>query len=54
MKSTKLVVKTKSKYYPIFFGNNILNKTGKLVKKNLPNYHLAFAAKEKSALNLLK
>tara|TARA_Y100000590_G_scaffold364462_1_gene422873 strand:- start:3085 stop:4194 length:1110 start_codon:yes stop_codon:yes gene_type:complete len=37
MKSTKLVVKTKSKYYPIFFGNNILNKTGKLVKKNLPN-----------------
>ena len=36
MKNIKLVVKTKSKSYPIFFGNNILNVTGKLIKKNLP------------------
>ncbi len=36
MKNTKLFVKTKSKSYPIFFGNNILNKTGFLIKKNLP------------------
>ena len=36
MKNTKLIVKTKSKSYPIFFGNNILNKTGFLIKKNLP------------------
>ena len=36
MKNTKLIVKTKSKTYPIYFGNNILNTTGKLVKKNLP------------------
>tara|TARA_Y100000590_G_scaffold237217_1_gene266996 strand:+ start:4120 stop:5226 length:1107 start_codon:yes stop_codon:yes gene_type:complete len=36
MKKTKLVIKTKSKNYPIYFGSNILNNTGKLVKKNLP------------------
>ena len=36
MKNTKLIVKTKSKSYPIYFGNNILNTTGRLVKKNLP------------------
>ena len=36
MKNNKLIVKTKSKTYPIFFGNNILNKTGGLIKKNLP------------------
>ena len=28
-------VKTKSKTYPIYFGNNILNKTGWLIKKKL-------------------
>ena len=37
MKNTKLIVKTKSKSYPIYFGNNILNGTGELIKKNLPN-----------------
>ena len=37
MKNFKLTVKTKSKKYPIYFGNNILNITGKLIKKNLPN-----------------
>ena len=36
MKSTKLIVKTKTKTYPIYFGNNILNKTGWLIKKKLP------------------
>ena len=36
MKNTKLIVKTKSKTYPIYFGNNILNKTGWLIKKKLP------------------
>ena len=36
MKNTKLIVKTKSKSYPIYFGNNILNTTGRLLKKNLP------------------
>ena len=37
MRNTKLVVKTKSKSYPIYFGNNILGTVGKLVKKNLPD-----------------
>ena len=36
MKNTKLIVKTKSKAYPIYFGNDILNTTGRLIKKNLP------------------
>ena len=36
MKTIKLNVKTKTKNYPIYFGDNILNKTGKLIKKNLP------------------
>ena len=33
MKNTKLIVKTKSKTYPIYFGNNIINKMGGLMKK---------------------
>jgi len=37
MKNNTLIVKTKSKTYPIYFGNNILNYTGKLIKKNLPH-----------------
>ena len=36
MKNIQLIAKTKSKTYPIYFGNNILNTTGRLVKKNLP------------------
>ena len=36
MKNNKFIVKTKSKSYPIYFGNNVLNATGKLIKKNLP------------------
>jgi len=36
MKTIKLKVKTSTKNYPIYFGSNILYKTGKLIKKNLP------------------
>ena len=36
MKNTKIIVNTKSKSYPIYFGNGILNTTGALIKKNLP------------------
>jgi len=36
MRNIKLNVKTKAKNYPIYFGDNILNKTGKLIRKNLP------------------
>ena len=37
MKKNKIIVSTKSKTYPIFFGNNILSNTGNLIKKKLPN-----------------
>ena len=37
MKNTKIVVNTKSKSYPIYFGDKNLNTTGTLIKKNLPN-----------------
>ena len=37
MKNTKIIVKTKSKAYPIYFGYGIINKIGTLVRKNLPN-----------------
>tara|TARA_Y100000590_G_scaffold447582_1_gene583012 strand:- start:2664 stop:3776 length:1113 start_codon:yes stop_codon:yes gene_type:complete len=36
MRLTKLIVNTKSKIYPIYFGNNILNAAGSLIKKNIP------------------
>ena len=35
MRSIKFIVKTKSKSYPIYFGNGILSTTGSLIKKNL-------------------
>ena len=37
MKNTKIIVKTKSKTYPIYFGDKIINTTGTLIRKNLPN-----------------
>ena len=37
MKNTKFIIKTASKSYPIYFGNNILNAAGKLIKKKLPD-----------------
>ena len=37
MKNTKIVVNTKSKSYPIYFGDGNLNRTGTLIRKNLPN-----------------
>ena len=37
MKNTKIIVKTKSKSYPVYFGDGILNTTGTLISKNLPN-----------------
>ena len=37
MKNTKIIVKTKSKSYPIYFGDGILSAIGTLIKKNLPN-----------------
>jgi len=37
MKNTKLIINTKSKKYPVYFGKNIIGKTGRLIRKNLPN-----------------
>tara|TARA_B100000029_G_scaffold467394_1_gene503618 strand:- start:1199 stop:2323 length:1125 start_codon:yes stop_codon:yes gene_type:complete len=37
MKTTKLTINTKSKSYPIYFGNNIFKLVGNLMKKNLPD-----------------
>ena len=37
MKNIKLIINTKSKSYPVFFGKNFLNTVGILIKKNLPN-----------------
>ena len=37
MRNTKIIVKTKSKSYPIYLGDGILNTTGTLISKNLPN-----------------
>ena len=37
MKNSKLIVRTKSKTYPIYFGSNVLSKAGKIIKKNLPH-----------------
>ena len=37
MENTKIVIKTKSKSYPIYFGDRILSTAGKIVKKILPN-----------------
>ena len=36
MKNTKIVVKTKSKTYPIYLGEKNLNTINGLIKKNLP------------------
>jgi len=37
MKNTKIIVNTRSKSYPIYFGDGNLKTTGTLIKKNLPN-----------------
>ena len=36
MKNSKIIVKTKSKSYPIYFGDEILSHVPTLVKKNIP------------------
>ena len=36
MQNTKVVIKTQSKSYPIYFGEKIINSTGSIIYKNLP------------------
>ena len=37
MKNTKIIIRTKDKIYPIYFGDEILRKTQNLIKQNLQN-----------------
>ena len=37
MKSNKILVKSKSKKYPIYIGNGNISIVGKLMKQNLPD-----------------
>ncbi len=37
MNTNKIIVKTKSKLYPIYIGDKIIHTTGVLIKKKLPN-----------------
>ena len=37
MKESRIIVKTKNKNYPIIIGENILNKTGKLINAQIPS-----------------
>ena len=39
MNSIKLQIKTGNKSYPIFIGNNILNKLNMILKKNFINFN---------------
>ena len=55
MKNTKIVVNTKSKSYPIYFGNQIVNTTGLLIRKNLPNVKkICIISDKKIPFKLLK
>ena len=55
MKNSKITVKTKSKSYPIYFGNGIVNVTGKLIQKNLPNVKKLFVICDSNIpLNLVR
>ena len=37
MKNTKIIIKTSSKTYPIYFGNKIIKSIGSIMQKNLPS-----------------
>ena len=55
MENTKIIIKTKSKSYPVYFGNEILNTTGRLIKRNLPNVKkICIISDNKLPLVLLK
>ena len=48
MKNIKIIVKTKSKSYPIYIGNKIINDANILIKKNLPNVKKIFIICDKN------
>ncbi len=47
MMSTKLLIKTKSKNYPIFIGKNILKKIKNIFKSNNINFNKCFIVVDK-------
>ncbi len=55
MKNSKIIVKTADKSYPVYFGNGIINLTGSLIKKKIPNARKVFLIVDKKLpLALLK
>ena len=53
MKLNKLIVKTKSKSYPIYFNSGVSNRVGKLMKKNLPSVKKICIISDNKLPNLL-
>ena len=53
MKNTKIIINTKSKSYPIYLGNGILNTTGTLIRKNLPNVKKICIISDKNVPSIL-
>ena len=48
MSLIKLHVKTGNQKYPIFIGNNILNKLNKILKENLINFNQCLVIADKN------
>ena len=53
MKSTKIIVRTRNKSYPIYFGDGILNSIETLIKKNVPNAKKIYIISDKKLPNFL-
>jgi len=53
MSLIKLLVKTGNQKYPIFIGNNILNKLKTILKKNLINFNQCLVIVDKNVPNIL-
>ncbi len=55
MKTSSIIVKTESKSYPIYFGNDFTNTLGKFIKKNIPKTKKVFIISDKNLpTNILK
>jgi len=55
MKNNKIIVKTKTKNYPIYFGNKVLNSLGKIINKEIPKVRkISIVVDKNIPLKLLK
>jgi len=55
MKNSKIIVKTADRSYPVYFGNEIINSTGSLIQKKIPNARKIFLIVDKKLpLTLIK